>query len=125
MGRFDQIRANIRRAYDAGRASVRAAREDEPFDEPDPQTAAPPEPELNHGSTSSRDDVLVPQGLRIAAAWAWRMIVVALVVYGLLWLIAQLTIVVIPLAIALLLAALLGPAVNRMRRAGLPRSLAT
>ncbi|WP_117215065.1 AI-2E family transporter [Allorhizocola rhizosphaerae] len=127
MGRFDQIRANIRRAYDAGRASVRAAREEEERQsaDPGPPPVAPPEPELTHSSTSSLDDTYVPQGLRVASAWAWRMIVVSVAVIGLLWLVGKLTIVVIPLAIALLLAALLGPAVNRMRRFGIPRSLAT
>ncbi len=128
MGRFDQIRANIRRAYDAGRASVRAAREEEDRlrnGEPDPPPPVEPEPEVTHSSTSSRDDLLVPQGLRVGAAWAWRMIMIGAALFGLLWLITKLTIVVIPLIIALLLAALLGPAVSRMRRMGVHRSLAT
>lgn len=121
MGRFEQVRANIRRAYEA----VRAAREAE-VHPAEPVAATPPvKPEVNHTTTASKDDVEVPHGLRLAGAWAWRIVGIALVAWGIFYLIGKLTIVVIPLAIALLLAALLSPAVGWLRQAKVPPSLAT
>jgi len=78
-----------------------------------------------HPSTSSRDDADVPHGLRIAAAWAWRVGVIGVVGWALTEVIGTVRIVVIPLAIALLLSALLAPAVGWLLRARFPRSLAT
>jgi predicted PurR-regulated permease PerM len=128
VGRFDQVKANIRRAYEAGRATARARRngeEEQPLNGPVGHPVDPPRVAQLHHSTVSRDDALVPSALRIAAAWAWRVIVLIVVLVGALWLIGQISLVVVPLAIALLLAALLSPAVARLRRAHLPRSLAT
>lgn len=132
MGRFEQVRVNIRRAYEAGRASVRAAREESPDGDDgyvdDLETPPPPvkkEPILTHPSTVSRDDADVPHALRIAAAWAWRLLVLGVLVYYLVKLIGSLRLVIIPLVIALLLSALLGPAVRLVGRARLPKSLAT
>ncbi|HEU4426717.1 MAG TPA: AI-2E family transporter [Pilimelia sp.] len=132
VGRFEQVRVNIRRAYEAGRASVRAAREESPDGDDgyvdDLETPPPPvkkEPILTHPSTVSRDDADVPHALRIAAAWAWRLLVLGVLVYYLVKLIGSLRLVIIPLVIALLLSALLGPAVRLVGRARLPKSLAT
>jgi predicted PurR-regulated permease PerM len=91
----------------------------------DADFAPPPDPSVEHQSTSSRDDADVPHSLRIAAAWSWRLIVVGLVGYVLLRFIGIISIVVIPLAIAMLLSALLAPAVGWLLKARLPRSLAT
>jgi predicted PurR-regulated permease PerM len=86
----------------------------------------PPEPELVvHQSTSSRDDAEVPHSLRIAAAWGWRLIVVGIVGYTFLRFISVISVVVIPLSIALLLSALMAPAVGVLFRLRVPRSLAT
>ncbi|MBB4737711.1 putative PurR-regulated permease PerM [Actinoplanes octamycinicus] len=104
------------------------ARVDRPAREPDPEDDyAPPSPEpaVVHGSTTSLDDADVPHSLRIAAAWSWRLIVVGLVGYAGLKFIGLVDVVVVPLAIALLLTALLGPAVGWLLRLHLPRSLAT
>jgi predicted PurR-regulated permease PerM len=76
-------------------------------------------------STSSRDDAEVPHSLRIAASWSWRLIVVGVVGWALLRFVGIISIVVIPLAIALLLSALLAPAVGWLLKLRLPRSLAT
>jgi putative heme transporter len=67
----------------------------------------------------------VPYSLRVAAAVCWRLLVVigALVVFG--RVVIELSVVVIPVAVALLLAALLGPAVDLLSRRGVPRGLAT
>ncbi|MET3428433.1 putative PurR-regulated permease PerM [Actinoplanes tereljensis] len=85
----------------------------------------PREPEQVHDSTNSRDDAEVPHSLRLAAAWSWRLIVVGVIGWALLHLIGIVSIVVVPLAIALLLSALLAPAVGWLLRLRLPRSLAT
>jgi predicted PurR-regulated permease PerM len=84
-----------------------------------------PVPAQIHASTVSRDDADVPRGLRIAAAWAWRLLVLGVVGYFLLHVVALLKHVIVPLAIALLLSALLTPAVIALRRLNVPRSLAT
>ncbi len=103
------------------------ARASDSRDEPDrePEYVPPPEPDEVHSSTSSRDDSEVPHPLRIAAAWSWRLIVVGLVGWVLLRFIGMISVVVIPLAISLLLSALLAPAVGWLRRLRLPPSLAT
>ncbi|HEX6681834.1 MAG TPA: AI-2E family transporter [Candidatus Limnocylindrales bacterium] len=121
MGRFDQVRANIRRAYEAGRATVRAAKAEEErrYAEAEAPPNDPPPPSLAHY------EELVPRPLKIAGAWAWRLIVLGIVLLYLLQLMGMIKIVIIPLAIALLLAALLAPAVGRLRSVGVPRSLAT
>nr|WP_041830319.1 AI-2E family transporter [Actinoplanes missouriensis] len=124
MNRLQRVRENLKKAYDSGREQVRTAREESAVPEPD---FAPrrPEPEIVHQSTNSRDDADVPQPLRVAAAWSWRLIVVGVVGLALLRLIGMVSVVVVPLAIALLLSALLGPAVGWLLRLGLPSSLAT
>ena len=47
------------------------------------------------------------------------------VIFGLGWLVRYLSEVMVPLAIAILLAALLSPVANRLRSWGLPRGAAT
>lgn len=73
---------------------------------------------------SRRDDLTVPRGVRVAAAWSWRLLVIAVALSALLWLLTHVRYVVIPLVVALLLAALLEPAAARLREVGVPRSLA-
>ncbi|MEW2475632.1 AI-2E family transporter [Micromonospora gifhornensis] len=142
LSRFERLRGRLRRAYESGRDTVRAARSTPP-DVPTPARAAspsepgpvappsatvvgaePPSPALHH-STSSRDDADVPHALRIAAAWSWRLIVVGVVFWALVKLVSTISIVIIPLAVAMLLSALLAPAVGWLLRARLPKSLAT
>ncbi|MFI1991450.1 AI-2E family transporter [Actinoplanes sp. NPDC020271] len=124
-----RVRQNLRRAYDTGREAARMARIErppEPESEPEEEFIPPaPEPAVVHGSTTSLDDADVPHSLRISAAWSWRLIVVGLVGYVGLRFIGLVSVVVIPLAIALLLTALLGPAVGWLLKLRLPRSLAT
>lgn len=69
--------------------------------------------------------MVVPRGLRIGAAWAWRIIVIGIVGWAVAHVVSRIKIVVVPLAIALLLSALLAPAVSWLLRARFPRSLAT
>lgn len=67
----------------------------------------------------------VPRGLRVSAAFAWRFLVVIAALYVIVWLIGQLSVVVVPLSIALLISALLAPAVAQVVELKVPRGLAT
>jgi len=66
----------------------------------------------------------VPWGLDLAAAWSWRVVVIAAAGYGIYWLLAYFSVITLPLVIALLITALASPLVNVMDRAGIPRGLA-
>ncbi|WP_375423357.1 AI-2E family transporter [uncultured Friedmanniella sp.] len=69
--------------------------------------------------TASEDiDRAVPAGLRLAASWAWRIILVSALLYGLARVAGYLSEVVIPVAVAILLAAMLTPVANRLRAWG-------
>lgn len=68
---------------------------------------------------------LAPASLTIAAAWCWRVLLVAATVVALLLLAARFYLPVLPFVFALLLAALLHPVLTLMRRLHLPRALAT
>ncbi|MCW2811016.1 MAG: hypothetical protein JWP61_1474 [Friedmanniella sp.] len=70
-------------------------------------------------------DVPVPRGLQVAASWAWRVILLAVLLYGLTRLFGFLSEVMIPLAVAVLLAAMLSPVSNRLHSWGLPRAAST
>jgi predicted PurR-regulated permease PerM len=120
------MRANLRRAYLQRVETARAEREaaaalEESPPEPEPE----PGPQLTHATTGSRDDAEVPYGLRIAAAWSWRLMLLIAAAAVLLWLVGRLRTVLIPLSIALLLSALLAPMMGWLRRrVKLPPSLA-
>jgi predicted PurR-regulated permease PerM len=72
----------------------------------------------------SSAETAVPNGLRIAAAWSWRLIVVLVALYGLLNAMAYIAVVVVPVIVALMLAALLQPGAAGLVHRGWPRSLA-
>ncbi|MEB4615716.1 AI-2E family transporter [Leucobacter sp. M11] len=63
----------------------------------------------------------VPMGMRIAAAWSWRLLVVLAAVAVLLWLVVQVRIIVIPIFVAILLTALLTPIITKLSKHGVPR----
>ncbi|MEU3621543.1 AI-2E family transporter [Amycolatopsis coloradensis] len=95
----------------------------------EPQRKQPERPEFDPANpflSESTEDVtsLVPRGLRIGAALSWRFIVVIAALYVIVFLIGYLSVVVIPLSIALLLAALLAPAVSKLMLLKFPRGLA-
>ncbi|MGY1746871.1 AI-2E family transporter [Blastococcus sp. SYSU D00695] len=69
-------------------------------------------------------DDSVPTGLRTAAAWSWRLIVVLVGAYVLVTAAAYVAVVVVPVIVALLLAALLQPGAAALVRHGWARSLA-
>ncbi|MCC3295235.1 AI-2E family transporter [Arthrobacter sp. zg-Y411] len=65
----------------------------------------------------------VPFALRVSAAWAWRLGVVLIVGAGLVWVLSHFSLLIIPLMIAALLAGLLSPVSNWLRRNRLPGGL--
>lgn len=67
----------------------------------------------------------VPRGVRVAAAWAWRLLVLAAAALVIFRVVSTLRLVVIPVVVSLLLSALLQPAVARLRAEGVPRTLST
>ena len=74
-------------------------------------------------SNRSGDDD-VPYALRVSAAWAWRLGVVLIVGAGLVWLLSHVTLLIIPLMVAALLAGLLSPVSRWLRRNKVPGGLA-
>jgi predicted PurR-regulated permease PerM len=80
-------------------------------------------PVMSPGSPSGHGEV--PGWLRVAASWAWRLLLLAAALYILARVAAVIYIVVVPCAAALLLTALLQPLAARLRRRGWPPLLAT
>jgi putative heme transporter len=67
----------------------------------------------------------VPWAVDMAAAWAWRFLVIVAAGYVVLWVLARFSVIVIPLVVALLFAALGTPFVDLLQRAGFNRKLAS
>ena len=67
----------------------------------------------------------VPGWLQTAAAWSWRLLLLAIVIYVIARLLGILYIVVLPCVAALLLTALLQPLTANLRRRGMPMLAAT
>jgi predicted PurR-regulated permease PerM len=72
-------------------------------------------------SVDSVADASVSPLVRKTAAWAWRLLVILAAIVALLWVVRQLEIIVVPVALATMLAALLLPAVDFLDRRGAPR----
>lgn len=70
-----------------------------------------------------RDRDYVPQMVRAASEWTWRLLLIAVGIYALLWLINKLAEVTYPVIVAILLAALLQPIFRRLNRV-MPRGAA-
>lgn len=79
-------------------------------------------PQERPAISAVHDDV--PRGVRIAGAWAWRFVAISAAGAIVIWLIMQFSIIVIPLLVAALLTALLGPAVDALARRRWPHGLA-
>ena len=61
--------------------------------------------------------------MRVSAALAWRFLAIIAALYVIIWLTGYFAHLMIPLAIALLLAALMAPGVERLTKLGVPRGL--
>ncbi|SEC01330.1 MULTISPECIES: AI-2E family transporter [Microbacterium] len=83
-----------------------------------------PRPISTDRTVTTEADDAVPIGLRVTAAYAWRLLLIAAVVAGIIWLVIQLKLLVIPLMVGILITALLWPAFQWMLRHRFPRWLA-
>src|SRR3954453_10641112 len=79
---------------------------------------------MTRASRDAPPEAGVPSGLRTAAAWSWRFIVVVAGFYVLLYAASYVAVVVVPVIVALMLAALLQPGAANLVRHGWPHSLA-
>jgi predicted PurR-regulated permease PerM len=112
MGRAAKRAAN-------GVAGFRAAR-GRPADPPPDGIAVRPIPA---GASAAAGDV--PRWLRVGAAWSWRLILLAALLYVAGKVASRLYLVIVPCAAAVLLTALLQPLSARLRRAGVGPIAAT
>jgi hypothetical protein len=116
MGRFERARLGLEHAYAARRSPVLEVDGDGYGGQRTPGVR----------TSAGRADAGVPHGLRLAAAWAGRKLLLVAAFAVVFWIVGRLRLVLIPLSIALLLAAFLAPAVRRLRQWGrLAPSLAT
>ena len=82
-------------------------------------------PEPIRTGPSNMNRAQVPWGVDTAAAWSWRVIVIAIAAYGLWWALTSLAVITLPLVIALLLAALASPVIRVAENIGIRRGLAS
>lgn len=139
LSRFEEARSQARRAWEAARGRLEHSRKrsDEELLRPATRTV-PESPEggtaTESGSTMGGEvrgaavapigELSVPRGVRVAAAWSWRLIIITAAVIGVFYLLLQVGGVMVPVIVALLLTALLQPGSSWLRRHGVPRSLA-
>jgi predicted PurR-regulated permease PerM len=93
-------------------------------------TTAPTPAEVARSTPAVRsqepiDGVEMPHVLRFSAAWSWRLLIVAAAVWVFLQVFALLSVVLVPVIIGLLLAAVASPVADRLSAWGLPRGPAT
>ncbi|UVI37455.1 AI-2E family transporter [Brevibacterium spongiae] len=103
-------------AFRRGRDSSRS----QPEAEVTPSRSVSPE-EIALSRIEAEAKPYVSPGLKLAAAWSWRSIVVLIAIGVAFWLLSKISSVVLPVLIALLLAALLAPFTGWMVKKGLPR----
>ena len=75
-------------------------------------------------TVSTEADNTVPLSLRVSAAYAWRLLLIAAAAGVIIWIVIQLKLLVIPLLIGILITALLWPAFEWMLRHRFPRWVA-
>ncbi|MFJ3666119.1 AI-2E family transporter [Streptomyces sp. NPDC090106] len=116
LGRIGSRLTEVGERLDERRAEVE--RESDP---PPPEPPPPPAPVLPRPEPAQ----MVPWGMRVAAEAGWRLLVLAGTLWILMRVISAVQLVVLAFVAALLITALLQPAVARLRRYGVPRGLAT
>jgi predicted PurR-regulated permease PerM len=80
---------------------------------------------MQHDTAPSRPtDRALPAGMRIAGAWAWRILAIAGVIALFLFLVSTLQLIVVPLMVAILISALLVPGAAFLQRHGWPKWVA-
>ncbi|CAM5423167.1 AI-2E family transporter OS=Streptomyces alboniger OX=132473 GN=CP975_22525 PE=3 SV=1 [Streptomyces alboniger] len=100
---------------------------DEPQDPVNGEHEHVPPPPAYAPAIAARPDPVasIPWGMRVAAEAGWRLLVLAGTLWVLMKVISAIQLVMLAFVAALLITALLQPTVARLRRAGLPRGLAT
>jgi len=83
---------------------------------------ASPPPDNGRSSAAVAQGAAVPAGLRVTAAYAWRVIVIAVAVYALFAVLAKLSLVAVAVFVGLVITALLRPLVDVLSRK-IPRAL--
>ena len=118
-----QLRARTRRSRTRPTGETRQARPPRTGAVPPPGAAPAPAgqaslPGPDAGNAAAAPDA-VPRWLRVSAGWAWRLLLLAALLYVAGKVAALLYLVIVPFAAAILLTALLQPLTARLRRAGL------
>ena len=133
MSRFRRTTARARQLWVGMRLSPVAERalagrgdaEDEPELPPAGDGGDIP-PELDQsGEGESPERRYIPVGLAVGAAWSWRLLIIGAAIAVVLYLLSQVTMVVIPVVISFLLAAMLQPLAAWLIRHGWNKSLAS
>ncbi len=117
--RRERKRAAAAARDDARRTRIRAAAERAAFEDESHHDQGPLTGEERLGSFERA----IPWGVQIAAGWAWRAIVIGAAVVGVGYVLRYFSEVSIPIAVALLLAALLQPMITKLSSWGWPRGL--
>ena len=112
MTKEGRLRERLTQQFAQQWATVRAERR--PEAEPTPIPTGP----------SNFAPAQVPWGVDLAAAWAWRFLVIAAAGYLIARVLGFFAVITLPLVVALLIAALVTPVVAGLHRIGVPRRLA-
>jgi predicted PurR-regulated permease PerM len=82
-------------------------------------------PGVDVPNPADQDGVRVPTLVAGAAAWSWRLLVIGAAATMIVFVLIQLYVIVVPVILALFMAAVLEPLAARLRRMGWPPALAT
>lgn len=74
---------------------------------------------------SKQDETAIPEGVRIAAGWAWRLLLLGALAAAVFWVVTYFSAVTLPVVLAIMLTALLNPAIVRLQRHGFNAYLAS
>lgn len=118
--RRERNRAAAEARDEARRAKIRQAARDSAISEELADARAEP---LTGTARLESFDRAVPWGIQIAAGWAWRAVAIGLAVVGVGYVLRYFSEVTIPIAVALLLAALMQPMITKLSEWGWPRGL--
>lgn len=132
MSRFARFRMRARQTWTRLRSNpyveryeqVRRRHEDHELEIDDSVPEEVEEEIVTEADDPATPDDGVPRGVKVAAGWSWRALVIAAAVVGVLYLANMLALVVIPLLVSLLLAAMLQPLVALLVKVHVPRSIA-
>jgi predicted PurR-regulated permease PerM len=117
MAWIDEVRERARARLAQAAVNERTP----PFAEDGLETATP----VMMVDASPKIDDGLPRAVKVAGAWSWRIILFFAALYVLLRVVGLLRVVVIPVVVAILLAALFQPVTAWMRKRGMNKSLAS